>query len=135
MPALIRWLRFNIVGLAGIGVQLATLWVLADLLEVHYVLATIAAVESAVVHNFAWHVRWTWRDRAGASAGPLWLQLVRFNLANGAVSLAGNTLLMIVLVGAVHLHHVPASAISIAACSLVNFALADRWVFASVPSE
>ena len=48
-----RFARFNAVGTAGIAVQLATLWLLADVAHVHYLFATPAAVGAAVLHNFA----------------------------------------------------------------------------------
>src|SRR6185369_9145207 len=58
--------------------------------------ATALGVEAAVLHNFIWHRRWTWRDRAGGRA-TLGVPLLRFHLANGTISLAGNVLWSIVL--------------------------------------
>ena len=58
-----RWLKFNFVGALGIGVQLAALATLTTL-GLRYLAATALAVETAVVHNFLWHERMTWRDRA-----------------------------------------------------------------------
>ena len=59
----LRWLKFNFVGLIGIGVQLLALALLKSGLHLNYLLATALAVETAVVHNFLWHERFTWRDR------------------------------------------------------------------------
>src|SRR2546430_16091794 len=61
----LRWLKFNFVGLVGIGVQLLALALLKSGLHLNYLLATALAVETAVVHNFLWHERFTWRGRAG----------------------------------------------------------------------
>ena len=58
----VRWLKFNLVGTIGIGVQLGMLYLLTSL-GVDYMLATALAVESAVLHNFLWHERFTWPDR------------------------------------------------------------------------
>ncbi len=86
---LIRWGKFNLVGAAGMVVQLALLALFNCLAPGHYLLATAAAIEITLLHNFAWHVRYTWRDRRDRSA--LALRLLRFHLSNGLVSLIGNS--------------------------------------------
>ena len=65
----LRFVRFNAVGAAGIGVQLAALWLLTGVMHVHYLTATSLAVGTAIVHNFLWHRRWTWAERAGIPGG------------------------------------------------------------------
>jgi putative flippase GtrA len=120
-----RWIKFNVVGALGIGVQLGVLFVLMRL-RLNYLLATALAVEAAVLHNFLWHERFTWADRGRNPAGK---RLLRFNCTTGAISIAGNLLLMSLLAGEAHLPTMLANAISIAACSLVNFLVSDRWVF------
>lgn len=60
---LIRWCKFNLVGALGIVVQFAALFLLKSLLHFNYLAATALAVEAAVLHNFAWHERFTWSDR------------------------------------------------------------------------
>lgn len=123
-----RFARFNVVGAIGIAVQLGTLELLRRA-EVDYLWATVLAVEAAVVHNFIWHERYTWRDRAGALRSELLARLVRFHLTNGAVSLVGNALAMRWLVGELHFPVIPANLIAITACCLLNFLLSDRVVF------
>ena len=65
----VRWLKFNLVGGIGIGVRLAALALLVGLLKMNYLWATALAVEAAVLHNFVWHERYTWRDRTRATPG------------------------------------------------------------------
>lgn len=128
---MIRWLKFNAVGGLGIGVQLIALWVLKSVLEINYLAATGLAVEAAVVHNFLWHERYTWADRVRPSWRMSWPRLLRFNVANGGVSIVGNLALMRVMVGLGHINYLPANAIAIALCSLLNFLVSDEWVFES----
>ena len=123
-----RFARFNVVGAIGIVVQLGTLQLLRRA-DVDYLVATVLAVEAAVVHNFIWHERYTWRDRSDALPSEVWPRLVRFHLTNGAVSLVGNALAMRWLVGEMHLPVMPANLIAITACWLANFLLSDRIVF------
>lgn len=122
-----RFWRFNAVGVLGFVVQVVVLASLVRL-GVHYLAATALAVEAAVLHNFWWHDRWTWRDRPARARSRL-RRLWRFHALNGAVSLAGNLVLMRGLVGAAGLPPVAANLIAVAACSLVNFAASDRAVF------
>jgi putative flippase GtrA len=121
-----RWAKFSAVGATGILVQAIALAVFLRLIGLHYLVATALAVEASVLHNFVWHRRWTWRDRE--QPRPL-VMLVRFNLTSGALSLAGNLLLMLVFVGGMKLNATIANLLTIAICSLINFTLADRFVF------
>ncbi|MBZ5577080.1 MAG: GtrA family protein [Acidobacteriia bacterium] len=122
-----RWLKFNTVGAIGIGVQLAALAILRSGLGIHYLVATGLAVETAVLHNFVWHERWTWVDRTGPRG--VVLRLLRFNLSTGLVSLVTNLALMRLLVGRFHIQYLIANLLSIAAGSLANFFLSDWFVF------
>lgn len=138
VPALVRWVRFNVVGLAGMLVQLVTLTGLNHIVPGHYLLFTTIAVETAVLHNFVAHVHYTWRERhigfrrawrerrsSRVILGALW----RFQVSNGLVSLVGNVLLMRLLVSGAHLPVIVANLIAILACGLANFALGDAWAF------
>jgi len=127
--ALIRWLRFNFVGLIGVGVQLAMLESLLSATRMDYRTATMAAVEAAVLHNFCWHLRYTWRERRLNTVRLVLRRLLEFHLTNGAVSLAGSWTLMSLLVGRAGLPVIVANLVSIFACSLVNFLLAELLVF------
>jgi putative flippase GtrA len=128
----LRWLKFNAVGALGIAVQLALLLALKTGFHLNYLLATALAVEAAVLHNFFWHERYTWADRVRPSWRMSLPRLLRFNLSTGAVSIAGNMALMKVLVGLGHMNYMVASGIAIAVCSLLNFLVSDRVVFALV---
>lgn len=129
MNALLRWGRFNLVGAMGMAVQLGAMAMLSRCDGGHYLLATGAALEITLLHNFVWHLRYTWRDRRDESPGLP--QLVRFHFSNGAVSLVGNLALMRFLVGEGRMPVLAANGIAILACSVVNFCLGDRWVFAA----
>jgi putative flippase GtrA len=122
-----RWLVFNGVGFIGFGVQIGVLAALLHL-GLHYLAATALAVEVTILHNFAWHERWTWNDRP-ADAATRWGRLWRFHALNGAVSLAGNLILMRALVGGLGMPPVPANLAAVLACALLNYAASDRFVF------
>jgi len=118
------------VGGLGILIQLATLAALTAGVGLHYLVATGLAVEIAVLHNFVWHERWTWRDRAAHDKPGRWKRLLRFQIANGALSLGGNLVLMQLLAGTCGMNYTVAGILSITLCSILNFLASDRLVFA-----
>lgn len=119
-----RVARFYTVGLLGVGVQLGTLTLLVHGLRADLLIATALAVETAVLHNFIWHERWTWRhDRPGRIA-----RLCKFHLANGFISIVANVCVTEALVHA-GVPVVAANAIAVAAASVANYLGSDRFVF------
>ncbi|MGA7970309.1 MAG: GtrA family protein [Terriglobales bacterium] len=126
---LFRWLKFNFVGGIGIFVQLAALSLFRSELHLNYLLATALAVETAVIHNFLWHERFTWKDRPSAHRLQSLARFAKFNATNGAVSIAGNLLIMRALVGQFHMNYLIANLIAVTVCSLLNFLLSDWVVF------
>ena len=130
---LARWCKFNLVGGIGIAVQFAALFLLKSVFHFNYLAATAIAVEAAVVHNFFWHEQFTWADRTGSHRIKSWRsslsQLLRFHLANGAVSILGNLALMKVMAGLGHMNSLVANGIAIVLCSLANFLVSEEWVF------
>jgi putative flippase GtrA len=123
----IRWGKFNLVGAMGMVVQLAALAVFNRFAPGHYLLTSVAALELTLLHNFVWHLHYTWRERRHNSA--LLAQLLRFHLSNGLVSMLGNLALMRVLVQQAHLPVLVSNGIAILCCSIVNFCLGDNWAF------
>ena len=97
-----RLAPFAVVGVLGFLVQVAALHALTAFARWPWLPATLVAVELAVVHNFFWHERWTWMDRATIALpdpSARFGRLLRFNAANGSISIAGNALVMAWLVG------------------------------------
>jgi putative flippase GtrA len=125
-----HWLKFNAVGIIGVGIQLLTLTILKSVLSLNYLIATFLAVEAAILHNFIWHERWTWVERTRNTSGRA-LRLLRFNTANGLISLVGNLGLMWLFVSYFHLHYLLSNFIAVIVCSLLNFLVSDRLVFHS----
>jgi putative flippase GtrA len=121
-----RWLKFYAVGAAGLGAQLSALSLLHGVLRMEYLAATALAVEVAVLHNFVWHERWTWRRGNRDGIG---FRLLRFHLSTSAVSIATNVVRMGLLVGRLHIQFLIANLLAVALASLANYAAAEWFVF------
>jgi putative flippase GtrA len=92
-------------------------------------IATALAVEMAVLHNFAWHERFTWKDRSSVHWTDVAGRLLRFNLTTGMISLQGTTTIEKYLVAQYHLPVLPANLIAIPCTSMLNFLASDLLVF------
>jgi len=133
---MLHWIKFNVVGVLGFALQAGSLFVLThNTHRISYLAATALAVELAVLNNFVWHQRWTWNDRPTTTTGETLRRLAKFNITNGLISILGNLAFMSVLVGRLGLAIVLANLVSVLACSLLNFILADRFAFTVADSS
>jgi len=121
-----RWLKFNTVGVGGAVVQLCALWILQHFTSMSYLYCVILAVEIAIVHNFVWHEAWTWRGKPVADRGR---RMVRFHVANGFVSIVSNVVLTYLYKEVAALPLVTANFAAIVTAALLNFWVAQAWVF------
>jgi putative flippase GtrA len=124
-----RFVRFNVVGALGIGVRTAALAILTGVLGLHYLVATVLAVELSLLHNFFWHVRWTWRADGGGAPSHVFFRCLAFHAGTGLVSMLGGLALMPLLVAGLGVHYLVANLVAIACTGIVNFVLGDRVVF------
>lgn len=135
MEHLIRWARFNAVGLMGVLVQITVLMFLRGVWNLHYLPATALGVQMAVLHNFCWHERWTWSDRTATADTSVLGRLLRFNMTVGTVSIVQNLFLMELLVAGLNLHYLPANLLAIASCSILNYFSSHWLVFRPAAKE
>jgi putative flippase GtrA len=127
---MLHWIKFNVVGVLGFVLQAGALFVLThNTHRISYLTATALAVELAVLNNFVWHQLWTWSDRPSATINETLRRLAKFNVTTGLVSIFGNLVFMSILVGRLGVAIVLANLVSVLACSLLNFILADRFAF------
>ncbi|HWI17591.1 MAG TPA: GtrA family protein [Vicinamibacterales bacterium] len=117
-----------IAGAGGFVVQILAVALLLHL-ELHYLVATVMAVEAAIIVNFFVHEHWTFRDRGGAAAATMLERLIRYHVLVSLTSVLGSILLSAYFVEATGLHPVAANVASIVVLSAINFIGADRLVF------
>ncbi len=136
LKGLHRFIRYYLVGLMGLGMKFSVLAALIEFARLGYMIATAIAVEATVLHNFVWHLFWTWRERSdGISYYSILIRLVRFHIATGAVALASNLILMRLLVDRLGVHYFPSNLIATCAAGLSNFFLSEFFVFATHSRE
>ena len=124
-------MRFNLVGVMGFALQMTMLWLLVRWAGVSAGVAITIAVLAAVSHNFAWHERFTWRDRPREQRFKRWLS---FHVSTGAISLLTNLGVTMLVMTATGLPVLPANVIAVAVASIANFWINDRLIFRPAPA-
>lgn len=115
--------RFGIVGASGVLVNNAVLFLLHGALGWHLILASVVAVETAIVNNFIWNDMWTFSERT-----PARFRFLRFNL----VSLGGlvvNTGALAGIVALTGVHYLVANLVAIGVAMAWNFSANARWTW------
>ena len=125
-----RWFKFQAVGAAGICVQIGSLLLLRGCLGLSVMLATAAAVEISILHNFCWHRHWTWAlPGDGGDRKPVLRQLCEYNLTYSLVSLSTNVAFTQLFIEAVRVHYLVANLMAIATVGVVNFLTGELLIF------
>ncbi len=126
-----RFAAFALVGACGFVVQMLALELLMRATAIGPLAATAVAVEIAVLHNFAWHERWTWRDRRRRRSEATLRRLWQFHLANGALSVGISLGCVALLTQLFGWPPIASNAIAVGITGLLNFLALDRWIFAA----
>ena len=119
-----RFLRFGLVGLSGVFIDMAMLYLLSDPTALGWGLtrSKIIASEVAVINNFLWNDRWTFGDIASRQTG--WRKrlkrFLKFNLIC-LVGIALNVMLLNLLFNHLGLNRYLSNLIAIAVVTLWNF--------------
>ncbi|MFH1381937.1 MAG: glycosyltransferase family 2 protein [Chloroflexota bacterium] len=56
-----RLFKFNLVSLAGLGINLALLWFLTSVVGMYYLISNLFGIAAATLWNYLVNVLWTWR--------------------------------------------------------------------------
>ncbi len=119
-----RFIRFGIVGLSGVCVDMSILYFLHDpaRLDLGLIFSKIIAAEISIINNFAWNDIWTFGDVSSQqnSWHQRWLRLIKFN----AVCLLGlilNVLILNLMSNVLKLNYLIANLVAIAVVTFWNF--------------
>ena len=120
-----RPLRFGAVGVSGIAVNSAVLWVLVRELHLAVALGSVLATETAILSNFLLNDRWTFR---GLSERSPVQRLLRFNgVALGGMAITAG--ILTALATYTHLHLLIANLLAVGAATGWNYVVNSRWTW------
>ena len=131
-----RWFKFQAVGAIGLLVQLVSLAFFHESTGWSVSVATAAAVEVAILHNFLWHFRWTWGDANRLlDAGTILRRLWQYNLTYCLISMTVNLGFTNLYMNAFGLHYLVANVLAIGTGGIANFVVGEFLVFRSASVE
>ncbi len=119
---------FAAVGITGIIVNLAALFIFTEGVGLHYAISAVIAIELSIINNFLCNDVVTFADRR---RGTMLGRLVRFNTV-ALVTLVVNLGVLAALVEWVGMHYLPAEVIAILVAFALNFRGNDRWTYERV---
>jgi len=124
--ALIRIMRFGMVGASGACLNLILFSLLTLVFHVHYLIAGAVAIELPLCSNYLLNNAWTFADRSSGRA--TWRGLARYH----AVA-AGGTLINLGILhlsaGRLGMAPVAGNAVGMATAAAWNFALSIGWTW------
>jgi dolichol-phosphate mannosyltransferase len=114
-----RFLRFGVVGITGLMVDMLSLYLLYEVLGMGLTRSAILAAEIAIINNFIWNDRWTFGDLAKKQSkrGMVIKRFLKFNI----VCLMGLILKVLLLNLFFNWLHVNAYVANLMAIAIVTF--------------
>jgi dolichol-phosphate mannosyltransferase len=121
-----RIIKFALVGLSGILVNMGFLYLLSELLHIYYLIASIIAIEISIISNFFLNDLWTWSDR---KKKKLFNRLYQYHISVGLTAIFVNWLLLFILTEVFGIYYLISNLIGIGCGTLFNYILNDVWTF------
>ena len=129
----IRFIRFGLVGMSGVLVNMGMLWFLKAICGFPLLVASAIAIALSILNNFIWNDLWTWKDRRRPGCKPAFIRFVKFCLVSSLATYVVNFAILWSLTHFLFMNYLVANMIGIAAGSLVNFFLNHFWTFNTGP--
>lgn len=123
-----RFITFTFVGLSGIVVNNAVLFYAREALQVPLALASLIAIQIAIVNNFVWNRKFTWIDRPMLGWQAIRKGLIKFTLVSWVAG-ALNWVILLLLAHFFNIYYIFANLAAILVASIVNYFLNDLWTF------
>jgi len=120
-----RWVRFALSGITTAIIQLAVLYLLADILLIHYLVASTVAFVIAIVTNFILQKHWTFEDKGRDGMASKFAIFCSIAVGN----LALNTVGMYLLVDVLGVWHMLAQCVMMSVLAVMNYLLYGLFVF------
>lgn len=129
-----RFLRFCVVGLSGVGINMFFLWFFTEVFKVFYLFSSPLAIELSIINNFVLNDLWTWRDRKRPGKLNYLKRMVQYHISASVSAILANIFLLWFLTEVFHLYYLFSNLFGIAAGTLLNYFINDRWTFRSEKS-
>ena len=123
-----RFITFTFVGVSGIVVNNAILFYAKESLHVPLAIASLIAIQIAIINNFIWNRQFTWTDRPMLGWASIRPGLIKFTLVSWVAG-GLNWILLLLLTRFFDLYYILANLVAILCASVLNYFLNDLWTF------
>jgi len=123
-----RFLKFCLVGLSGVVVNMGLLWLLTEFGGLFYLLSAAISIETSIISNFILNNYFTFSDRRPSGVKSFFNYLLKFNL----VSLAGlgiNMGILWLLTEVFGMYYLLSNLCGIAVATLWNYLVNTLWTW------
>lgn len=124
-----RFLKFCVVGLSGIGVNMFFLWIFTEHLKIFYLFASPIAIELSIINNFVLNDLWTWRDRRKNQRFVWVKRVLKYHISVTISAIFANIFLLWFFTEILNLYYLFSNLFGIGAGAFLNYFLNDRWTF------
>ncbi len=122
----LRIIKFGLVGMTGVGVNMGMLYILTEYLHIIYIISSLIAIEISILSNFFLNDLWTWGDRVKKS---FWERFIQYHISVGLTAILANWLILLLLTEFFGIYYLISNLIGIAVGTLSNYILNDLWTF------
>ena len=126
----LRFLKFCIVGLSGVFVNMGLLYALTEFLGLFYMLSSFIAIECSFISNFLLNDLWTWRGVGASRHIERLKRLGKFHVVYG-IGLAINIGLLYIITEYLGVYYIVSNLVAIAVATLWNFWWSAKWTWGS----
>lgn len=127
-----RMIRFALVGVSGLGVNMSFLWFFTAVCGIDYRISSPPAVELAILSNFMLNNFWTFHDSVSHSSFRMRLVKFHFTAFGGFVI---NYAVLVGLTELAGLYYLLSNLVGIMAGFLWNYAVNVKWTWRQAASR
>ncbi len=123
-----RFLKFCLVGLSGIVVNMGLLWLLTEFGGLFYLLSAAISIETAIISNFILNNYFTFSDRRPSGIKSFFNYLLKFNLVS-LVGMGINMGVLWLLTEVFGMYYLLSNLCGIAVATLWNYLVNTLWTW------
>jgi len=125
---LLRFVKFCLVGLSGVLVNIGLLWLLTDLIAFFYLISAAISIESSIISNFTLNNYFTFADRRSPGAKSFLSRLLKYNIVS-LVGLVVNMGVLGLLTEVFGVYYLLSNLCGIAVAALWNYMVNTWWTW------
>ncbi|RKZ33924.1 hypothetical protein DRQ33_03240 [bacterium] len=121
-----RLIKFCIVGITGVAVNMGLLALFREIFKFPIWLASPIAIEMSIISNFLLNDVWTWNDRRYRT---MWGRLWRYHLSIGITAFGLNYPILLIMTYIFGVPYLLSNLVGICISALANFLLNHLWTY------